>query len=824
MKTFKHILWAFLATAVFAGCSDDLTYTSGSGEDPDNYGVYFPTQTSPTAVERDPADEPQVTYKVRRTRFLDAITVPVEITASEEGILEIEPITFGPGEQETEFTVSFPKAVEGQKYTCDIRIRDPRYISIYGPRATGLSFSVIRAGWELVTSADGAATKGKWRDDLIANLYSLSSATFNPNPEIEVEIYQRRDIPGFYRMKVYGEAFMTEMAGGPVNYQSQDLYTTVDARDPEKVFIPYQSTGLTLSNNDGELSIASDVSENFMMDESAGQYGTLKDGIITFPAQSILIELDKSAGKFYHVNNNGLLRILLPGIEVPDYTVKLAKGAPADGVVEIGVTFVADAGAMKFSVFEGVLDSGQASLTAQEMDASKKFDGEIKASGAIRIENRATGKYTLVGCIYDETGVMRDYVSISFGYIAKDDEKPVILTMGLEATQEYAGQGITTDNSAKFYAFGEEIESVTYGLFRTDRIGTADPDELLDAQGVKFTDAQLASLNAGHFSTMLTGLNGDSGYTLLLRAGNGYISKTMQATIRTTGTYNPALDTFTYADFLPAGQQPSVDYLKSTKWNYYAVNYADGTERPIRRKVGQVTMEENAELSASAGSPMLNIRGLSGIEFDEGGAIIGMYMPGVSGVSFNGALALYADQDMTTGVYEGQDVLLGFVPVEDLNVYSGYCMFMGAVADGYLYCVPSPQAVNQGLTFSFLFTGSNSTLYSLMGEMMLVDPAKEVGELSGAALERITALRKEALKTFLTRRNFVERREFIGSAGSLPATVSPVPVNLVATPVPASAPEVKRADVRISVVPAAPAAAAAGAGVFRRVELRAVEK
>lgn len=98
---------------------------------------------------------------------------------------------------------------------------------------------------------------------------------------------------------------------------------------------------------------------------------------------------------------------------------------------------------MKFAVFEGALDSGQASLTAQDMDAAKTFDGEIKTSGTIRVENKTTGKYTLVGCIYDKEGVMRDYASVSFGYIAKGDEKPVILTMGLEATQEFAGQGIT---------------------------------------------------------------------------------------------------------------------------------------------------------------------------------------------------------------------------------------------------------------------------------------------------------------------------------------------------------------------------------------------
>lgn len=824
VKTLKHILWAFLTTTVLAGCSDDLTYTSGTEDDPDNYGVYFPEQTSPTEVERDPAEEATVTYKVRRAKYLDAITVPVAVTASKEGIFEIEPITFGPGEQETEFTVTFPKAEEGEKYTCDIRIEDPRYISLYGPRATGLSFSVIRAGWELVTNADGTATKGKWRDDLVANMYSLPSATFNPNPEVEMEIYQRRDIKGYYRMKVYNDTFMEALAGAKINYQGRNVYTIVDARNPDKVFIPYQSTGLTLVSGNGELKFASNVSENFMMDESTGQYGTLKDGIITFPAQSVMLELEKEAGKFYYGNRNGMLRILLPGIVVPDYTVTLAKSEPADGVVEIAVKLAEDVEAMKFAVFEGVLDSGQASLTAQDMDAAKTFDGEVKTSGTIRIENRTTGKYTLVGCIYDKEGTMRDYVSVSFGYVAKDDEKPVILTMGLEATQEFAGQGITPDNSAKFYAFGEGIESVVYGLFRTDRLRGADPDELLDAQGIQFTAGQLTALNAGHFSTMFTGLNGDSDYTLLLRAGNGYIRKTMQATYRTTGTYNPALDSFTYADFLPTLDQPSINDLTATTWNYYAVNYADNTEHPIRRKIGQVTMETNSQQS-SAELQVLNINGLSGIKFDEGGALLGMYIPNAGSLSgFNGALALYASGDLTPGTYDGQKVLLGFIAEESsAAIYSGACMFMGAVADGYLYCVPSPQALEQNLTFSFFYTGdfTGSTLYSLMGEMMLVDPAKDLGGISGAALERIAALRKQALGAF-TPRNYVELPEFSIPAGHTPAAEPVLPINLVTTPMPASAPAVKRADVRVSVVRTAPAAAAADS--FRNVGIRVPEK
>lgn len=818
MKTLKHILWAFLAAAVFAGCSDDPTYTPGTGEDPDNYGVYFPDQSVSTEVERDPADEATVTFKVRRSKFIEAITVPVEITTSEAGILDIEPITFGPGEQETEFTVSFSKAVEGTKYTCNMRITDPKYISLYGPRATELSFSVIRAGWELVTN--GEHTKGKWRDDLLGNVYSLNSPGFNPYPEIEVEIYQRKDMPGYYRMKVFGQELVFALAGAAVNFQSRNLYTIVDARNKEKVYIPYQSTGLALAASEGELKIGSDVSENFMMDESAGQYGTLEDGIITFPAQSILVELEKEAGSFFHVNRNGMLRILLPGTVVPDYTVTLAKSESVNGIVDIRATLADDVRSMKFSVFEGVLDDGQASLAAQEMDETDKFDSEIEESGTIRVENRTTGKYTLVGCIYDKENAMRDYAYISFGYIAKGDEMPVILTMGLEATNEFAGQGITTDNSAKFYAFGEEIESVTYGLFRTDRLGTTDRNALLDAKGTKFNAEQLAALNAGHFSSMLTGLNGGSNYTLLLRADNGYVRKILEATYQTTGIYNPAMETFEYEDFLPVGQQPSLDYLQSTAWNYYAINYADDTPNPLRRKIGKVTMAVNAQQS-SPQQPILDITGLSGIEFDSGGSVLGFYMPGSSQFSNdNGALVLFTHKDMTTGIYNGKEVMMGFVAQEEpSSIFFGPCLYMGAVADGYLYCVPALSAIKQGYTFRLFFTGTSSELYCLMGEMMLVDPDKEVGELSGAALERIAALRRLALGN-VTPRNFVELPEFSGAPGYTAPVETRMPENLTTKLIPASAPRVKRAQAGITIAPAATAAT----GEWLRHKGAAVEK
>lgn len=47
MKAIKYFLYALIATFVFAGCSDDPTYTRGESEADGCYGVYFPSRTTP---------------------------------------------------------------------------------------------------------------------------------------------------------------------------------------------------------------------------------------------------------------------------------------------------------------------------------------------------------------------------------------------------------------------------------------------------------------------------------------------------------------------------------------------------------------------------------------------------------------------------------------------------------------------------------------------------------------------------------------------------------------------------------------------------------
>ena len=107
-----------------------------------------------------------------RTNDADAITVPVTVTGSEDAIFSASEISFDDGATETTFQVSFPDAEIGTTYSCNIQIEDKKYAFIYGEKASGVSFSVTRVKWNLVTGPKGE-TKGKWRDDILSSAYGI---------------------------------------------------------------------------------------------------------------------------------------------------------------------------------------------------------------------------------------------------------------------------------------------------------------------------------------------------------------------------------------------------------------------------------------------------------------------------------------------------------------------------------------------------------------------------------------------------------------------------------------------------------------------------
>ncbi len=723
VKIFKSIIFALTVAALAFGCKQaELPDPYGEAEDPNTYGVYFPPQSSSMNLQLEAKDAAEVVYRVRRSNILDPIIVPTVMTVKVDGeeienpesVFQVEPIAFDSGEEEAKFKITFDEAEIGKEYTVNIRVEDPKFISIYGKKDTGISFTVLRANWK-------SLGKGKWRDDIVSSMYNGIS---NPNAEIEVEIFEREDLPGYYRMKVFTADLVYALFGQRM--ETENVWTVIDASDPDNVWIPRQTTGLQVNASDGPINIASNVDRIFSMDASENAYGKMENGIITFPIQGILVNLPGySANGWFAVNANGLHRIMLPGSREYDYSVTLTKEDMAGGILNMDILFGQDVKTVRYKIFEGALDEAQASLNAQNLDDGKEsFDGQLNASGSLEIKGLATGKYTLIACAYGEGAEnMNGYGFTTFGYVAAGDERPIILNFGLEATDEFAGLGVSTDNAARFYAYGEEIESLRMSLVRTKRLEGFDPLTYVEAMGKDFTADQLAEVNAGHYSTMITSLNGDSDYTLILLADNGYKKEVFTTTYKTTGEYNPLMETYTYNDFLV--ENPDKKSLLSKTYALYAVNLMD--DEPELRRISTVNLVDDTQSDRYTSTEILDyirVKGLTGLTFDtpETG-VLSPYIPGTSGLSlYKGEFGLFA-QNTPIGQVGGYDIMVGFIPIEDMNIYMGVGMFAGKVADGYYAFVANPEAIAQGFTFTYFCAFNSNGIYAMLTDMIIVDEA-----------------------------------------------------------------------------------------------------
>lgn len=718
-EIFKLSAPFLLSAATVISCVNGPEYERGPLETENNYGVYFPKHTNKSKIQLSPEDQKDITYTVKRTNTSDAITVPVEITESEKGIFYVSELRFDEGEDETELTIAFPKAkTDGTEYSISVDIVDPQYISLYSKKSTSISFSVSIAKWKKLTPEDGQSP-AKWRDDILSSMYG---GLPHPYGEAEVEVQEREDKKGLYRIKAYTTDMMLAIFGKPV--MTEDKFIIVDATDPDKVWIPRQDLGLTLSPDDGAIRIASFVDKQFSIDESQNMYGKLdENGVITFPIGGIYCNLTKALGEneWIPVNSNGMLRIMLPGARLYDYSASLKNLGQEGDEMTFEIKLGRDAAKFVYKVYEGELDKGTANLYAQELAAGNGEGADGESTGNdIAISGLKTNKYTLVGYTCKADGKMQDWNYINFGFVGKGDDKTVRLTIGLEGTNEFAGQGINKDNSVKFYAYGDEITELRYWLYRADRVSEESLPKLFEKNAKKFTEQELKLINEKKFSVLLTGLNGQCDYKLMVKASNGYCEDVFEASYSTEGKFNPVMEDYTFSDFKKVH---TYEYLLEKEWNFYATDNLD--ENP-RRKLMPTKIHFK-----KGGTGELKLFGLSGLVMDKNekgnSTEVGMT------VTFNvqdGNFGLNFVQD-ALGICEAKPVTIGVMPDEQLGMsYSGESMMIiGKVEEGYMYFAPNPRyaAAPTNLTFANIVVRKGSELAHWFTEIIIADSSVDTG-------------------------------------------------------------------------------------------------
>ncbi len=203
----------------------------------------------------------------------------------------------------------FPLISRAQSKLMDVETIDGRVIEYEVSDLSRIRFK--DDPWE--TIGMGQYTEGILSDMFYWDYYGDMSVTW------DVEIQENNETPGLYRMKNpykdYSYNFVFDFVGGSYD-TSQNYYVEINACDPDAVYIPmWQDTGLYCGIY-SEFSIGSLAAYRMEIDgytleqqKALGNCGTLRDGVITFPEETVLLIF---ATTCYEANVNGNFRLVLP--------------------------------------------------------------------------------------------------------------------------------------------------------------------------------------------------------------------------------------------------------------------------------------------------------------------------------------------------------------------------------------------------------------------------------------------------------------------------------------------------------------------------------
>lgn len=572
---------AFSLLAV--SCQEEIAYTPGEQDLEGCYGVYFPTQEASGDHTMDPSETPAVDIVVKRATDEGDITVPVEVVASEEGIFNVPELKFVDGQTEATLSVTFPKAQPGVDYSLTLQITDPAYVSRYGANPTYITYSVVIEKYDLMGTA-------LYREDLLSALFAV------PNVEWEVEVYTKETTPGVYYLKnLYTSACPLNEPG---DYVEEDVFFTVDASNPAKVFIPLQPLGFDWGY--GMAWASSYVAPYFNIED--GFYGTLINGVITFPVEGLLFGMEGYNDRsFYFANPKGLSRIVLPGAVLVDYSMALTPGFSAEGKLPVAFTFGTDVATIKYAAYAGPLSKADLEEKTAELvaatDAKTVSKPAADAEGnvpdaVVEFSFDATGEYTLVAVACDAEGTPQNSTSVVVSYVAADDEVPVVVSAGLGSAAKYAPMGITSETAVEFYVYGEDLKDVKIGVYSLVDLASNQEGCIADLQQAPSVSAEvLAEINEGVYVDVVTKLLPGTEYYMLVYASNGYENKIIMTNAQTTdGDPKKIYTNYTVNDYVwDLAPKTSEGYFGT--YNYYGVDYFT-TKTGLREKLGQVTISD----------------------------------------------------------------------------------------------------------------------------------------------------------------------------------------------------------------------------------------
>lgn len=528
-------LFAYIAASALlfgsAACSDDDTYSAGPKVE--GAQAYFPDEMASKLFSVN--EEKSISIPVNRVETEEALTLNVLSDAGDaQDLFTIpESVTFAAGQSTTDLVISFDTLEEGNEYPVQLLLNDPDNTTPYGN--SQISITIALWPWEKLGT-------GKFRDDYMTAMYG------GTGEEIDVTIHKHKSREGIYMIEdMFGWDYLTAYFGGTQEQIEAKYFTytptniTINCSNPANCGFPRQQTGLV------------DI------DPSYGPYeiatltpGTLANGIITFPVNGLALFCLKGG---MPANKSGMFRIVLPGYEATDYSLKAVYAGMQVGadnqtvkpvfdftygadVTGIGYTFVSgDVTATPDAYVAGIVDG-------TDENAAEVADFEVGAGKVSIMADLEPGIYTLVAVPQDKNEA---YLASSaavhqfhFPGIGATEKHPceVDVTLGKvsENAPEYADR--CPDYSSFYYKItGTEIKSgKTY--FNTTALieevkngewagdGIADLQALMDAEGQPFDADEIVEINEGGGTwNIIINRDAATSYTMLVEAENIYGEK-----------------------------------------------------------------------------------------------------------------------------------------------------------------------------------------------------------------------------------------------------------------------------------------------------------
>ena len=400
-KIFRYakIAIAALVTVAMGACTSDYEYDTP--EALKGAQVYF-SNTLPSKIEVN-KESGNFDVTLSRQNTEGELTVPLMFTADEGNIYTVpSTVTFADGEATANIHITFnpDELVYGNYVGGTISFDADNFSTPYG--ATSYKFKAGASAY-----VDVAGGKGKFRDGLISSAYGIEVL------EYDVQIQQDAHTPGIYRVVApYGQK---GWSGANPWYTAFDasLANTdmvIDATDPDYVYIKGTfSTGVTLNSSDGVVSAISYV--QFLLDNGNALdlikakkpelFGTFKDGVFNFPAKSILMYFGTDGP--YYGNNDGMLRVAMPGVVLKDYSVgveylgRMTDTNDKDNAV-FNLTFGADVTTVKYAL---VKEGEDLNKTASGIIDGSVEATEISEAGRVEVPFEESGNYYLVTVSYE---------------------------------------------------------------------------------------------------------------------------------------------------------------------------------------------------------------------------------------------------------------------------------------------------------------------------------------------------------------------------------------------------------------------------------------